>query len=339
MPIVPYLIADTFGSHIGKYSQRLKITQGKTVLQQAPLLHLKAVHIVSRGVSISSDAVEACVEQGIPIYFMTEGGHSYASLFATQLGATIKTRREQLRAYDDERAVVLAKGFVVGKITNQVEVLYYLSRKRDEDMTRALQAQAHTMMTYLPDIEALPMQSIEALREHLMGIEGITTRHYWQAVRALIPEHYGWQQRTGRGANDPINSLLNYGYGILYSEVERAIILAGLDPYAGYLHADRAGKPSLVLDAIEEFRAVVVDRVVWGLAGRQFNVEQDERGMMLEETRRRYAEHILNHLDAPVKVGDAMHPLRHLLQRQMRRIAQFLRGERRGYAPFKMPAL
>jgi CRISPR-associated protein Cas1 len=77
-----------------------------------------------------------------------------------------------------------------------------------------------------------------------------------------MPEQYDWPGREGRGAQDPLNSLLNYGYGILYGQVEQAIILAGLDPYAGFLHADRPGKPSLTLDLIEEFRQVAIDRVV-----------------------------------------------------------------------------
>lgn len=68
--IVDHLITDTFGSHIGKYSERLKVTHREGTLGEAPLLHLKSVLITSRGVSISSDAVEACCERGIPIHYL-----------------------------------------------------------------------------------------------------------------------------------------------------------------------------------------------------------------------------------------------------------------------------
>src|SRR5204862_398077 len=82
--------------------------------------------------------------------------------------------------------------------------------------------------------------------------------------------------REGRGATDPLNAALNYGYGILYAQVERALLLAGLDPYAGFLHADRPGKPSLVLDLIEEFRQAVVDRTLIGQVNRGVAFALDE---------------------------------------------------------------
>jgi CRISPR-associated protein Cas1 len=337
MPIVPYLIADTFGTHIGKYSGRLKITQGKTVLQQAPLLHLQAVHVVSRGVSISSDAIAACVEQGIPIYFLDDYGGAYASLYASRLGATVLTRREQIRAYDDKRAIVLARGFVSGKLANQARLLRYMAGHRDEASAQHLNDTAHRITTYLPDIAAVQGEHIDAIRETLMGIEGTTARLYWGAVRELVPDTYGWEKRVGRGATDAVNSLLNYGYGILYSEVERALVLSGLDPYAGFLHTDRNGKPSLVLDAIEEFRQALVDRVVWGLVGRKFKVEQDDQGRMLEDTRTRYAEHILNAMDSKVLIEGQRHTFRHLLQGQMRAITSYLRNPDTTYQPFVTP--
>lgn len=168
-----------------------------------------------------------------------------------------------------------------------------------------------------------------------MDIEGNATRLYWAAVRLILPPEYGWTKREGRGATDPINSLLNYGYGILYSQVERALVLAGLDPYAGFVHVDRPGKPSLVLDVIEEFRQACVDRVVFGLANRHFEVAQNEQGQLSEETRRSYADHILKHLESQMYYQGKRYPLRHILQMQARQLARFLRGQTATYAPFK----
>ena len=81
MSIVHDLVADQFGSHLGKYSERLKLTRGKEVLAQAPLLHLESVTISSSGVSISAEAIRACVERGIPIHFLGGSGTPYASLY------------------------------------------------------------------------------------------------------------------------------------------------------------------------------------------------------------------------------------------------------------------
>jgi CRISPR-associated protein Cas1 len=168
-----------------------------------------------------------------------------------------------------------------------------------------------------------------------MAVEGNAARRYWEAVRGVLPAEYGWQARAGRGATDPINSLLNYGYGILYGQVERALVLAGLDPYAGFVHADRPGKPSLVLDLIEEFRQAAVDRVVFGLANRRYTVEQDEQGRLSQATRKNFAEHVLDHLEADVRYEGKNRALRQAIQMQARQVAAFVRRERAAYTPFK----
>src|SRR5690606_36331468 len=119
MPIIEHLVAEEFGSHIGKYSERLKLTKGKEVLAQAPLLHLQSVVVASRGVSISADALEACCERGIPIQFIASDGEPYAAIYSPGLTGTVLTRREQLMAYQDRRGVELGIAFARGKILNQ----------------------------------------------------------------------------------------------------------------------------------------------------------------------------------------------------------------------------
>ena len=91
---------------------------------------------------------------------------------------------------------------------------------------------------------------------------------------------------------------MNYGYGFLYGQVEQAITLAGLDPYGGFLHADRPGKPSLVLDMIEEFRQTVVDRTVIGLVNKRFTIEQDEEQRLTEATRKKLIEKIRERMES-----------------------------------------
>jgi CRISPR-associated protein Cas1 len=138
-----------------------------------------------------------------------------------------------------------------------------------------------------------------------------------------------------RGAADPVNSLLNYGYGILYGQVERASVLAGMDPYAGFIHTDRPGKPSLVLDLIEEFRQVAVDRLVFGLVNRHFLVKQDDKGRLSDDTRKHFAEKVVEHLEAGVRHEGKSYPLRLVIQMQARHLAAYLRGEREHYVAFK----
>lgn len=337
MTIVKHLIADTFGSHVGKYSERLKVTQKGETLTQAPLLHLEAVSILNMGVSISADALEACCERGIPVFFVNSTGTPYASVYSAGLVGTVITRREQLRAFDDWRGIHLGLAFATGKIQNQAITLKYLAKNRsDTPEGDELRLYAAEVMDHIAWLERLQGNTVDEIRPQLLAAEGNAAKVYWQAVgRYVLPESYEWQGREGRGALDPINSLLNYGYGILYSQVERVLVLAGLDPYAGFIHVDRPGKPSLVLDLIEEFRQVAVDRVVFGLAARHFTVEQDEKGRLSEETRRQFATHILDHLESNVCYNGQRYPLCQVMQMQARQIASFVRGMEEAYQPFK----
>lgn len=337
MPVVQHLVADQYGSHIGKYSERLRVTQKGETLAQAPLLYLESVAVLNRGVSISADALEACCERGIPVHFLDAQGAPFASLYAAGLTGTVITRREQMRAYDDERGVKLGLAFAAGKIQNQATTLRYFAKTRKDTPVGEglLQASTEVAEQQARLEEFKTAAQVDAIRSQLLAVEGNAARIYWQAVRAVVPEQYGWTAREGRGAKDAINSLLNYGYGILYGTVERAIVLAGLDPFAGFVHVDRPGKPSLTLDLIEEFRQEAVDRAVVGLATRRFAVEQNEQGWLSEATRRQFAEHILGHLETAVRYNGQKHPLQQVIQMQARALASFVRSEREEYTPFK----
>lgn len=112
-------------------------------------------------------------------------------------------------------------------------------------------------------------------------------------------------------------------------------MLAGLDTYAGFLHADRPGKPSLVLDLIEEFRQCVVDRTIIGLLNKHVPLDQDDEHRLTESTRRKVAEKVLERLDASAELYEGKRQaLRFILQCQARHLASFLRGDREQYTPF-----
>ena len=343
MPIIQDLIADEFGSHIGKYSGRLKVTKKKEVLAQAPLLHLESVLISSSGVSISADAIRACTERGIPIHFLSGTGKPYASLYSAGLTGTVLTRRAQLAAYHDIRGVKLALAFAGGKVENQSRLLKYVAKYRketDAEIYKELRLLSAEVIDHMEEICTLDFVAIrdgcqiDDIRGQLLSAEGRAARKYWRAFKLLLPETLKWPGRQGRGARDPFNSALNYGYGILYSQIERALVLAGLDPYGGFIHVDRPGKPSLVLDLIEEFRSVVVDRTVLGLVNKGVAIEQDEKGFLTKSTRRKLAERILGRLESGERYEKKRHALRHIIQMQARHVATYVRGEREMYDPF-----
>lgn len=337
MPIIPHLIIDQFGVFVGKHQGRLRVIKGKEVLAEAPLLHLEQVLVTGKGIGLSADAIRACCTAGIPIHFVDGAGRPYAALYAAGLTGTVLTRREQLLAYADRRGAELALAFAHGKIANQAGFLRYTARYRaqtDPATYRQLRESADTVQSHLEELREVEGRSAEEVREQVLSVEGRAAQVYWEALGHVIPAQYGWSGRKTRGASDPINAALNYGYGILYGQVERALVLAGLDPYGGFIHADRPGKPSLVFDLIEEFRQVVVDRTIVAMANRGMSLEMDGKRRLVEGSRRAIAEKVLERLEGAERYERKRRSLRTIIQSQARHIATFVRGDRPVYKPF-----
>ncbi len=336
MAIIEHLVVDTFGAFIGKHGERLIVTKGKETLAQAPLMHLKDVTIGSVGVSISSDALKACCERGIPSYFM-DGNDHFASVHSPGLVGTVKTRRAQFAAYYDGRGAQVALTVAAAKINNQVATLKYMAKSRREtqpDLYAMLHEAAIEALAFADRLGNLADQNLDDLRNSLMAFEANAATHYWGALRAVIPPHYEWEKRVTRGATDPVNSLLNYGYAMLRNRVEQAIINAGMDSYAGFIHADRPGKHSLTFDMMEEFRSVAVDRLVVGLVNRKYLVNMID-GQLEDGVRKDYGEKVTEQFKATVRYDGARFAIEFIIQNQARRLAAFLRGEVEAYQPYK----
>lgn len=337
MAIIQHLIVDEFGAFVGKKSERLIVSKGEETLAQAPLLHLETVLIGGNGVSMSADAVRECAERGIPIHFVSKSGTPYASLYSAGLTATVQTRHAQLLARDSERGLHFVKAIAAGKIRNQANLLKYLSKNRKEKqpaLFEEIRLLAGEVLDHLAELERYAGQCIDDCRGQILSSEGRAAQKYWRGVGQLLLAELNWPGRRTQGAADPLNAALNYGYGILYSQVERALVLAGLDPYAGFLHVDRPGKPSLVFDVVEEFRQTVVDRTVIAIVNRGMALALDERGRLTDDARHTIAAAVLNRLEAVELYEGKRFALRQILQSQARHLATYLRGERTEYAAF-----
>jgi len=327
MAIIEDLVVSDYGAFLGLKGQRLRVTVPGAPPLDAPLLHLRSVHILTRSASISAAALAACCEMGIPIHFIDAVDGNYATLLSPNLTTVIETRRSQLAAYHNAIGVNVAARLGAGKIRSQAANLRYLARRQPEEIAEMLRQTALDLLAYSDQLERHEAASLDDVRAVFMGLEGQAARLYWEAIGQLFPTEYNWPGRTGRHATDPLNCLLNYGYGILYGEVQNALTIAGLEPYAGLLHTDRPGKPSLTLDLIEEFRAPVVDRTVIGLANRRYTVRFDADGRLERSFRKDFAGHILSRLNAQGVVEGKRYTLRSIIQKQARLLAAALRGE------------
>lgn len=165
-----------------------------------------------------------------------------------------------------------------------------------------------------------------------MGFEGTAGRMYWREIARMLPDELGFEGREHEGAGNAVNAALNYGYGILYSHVWGAVMNAGLEPFAGLLHVDRSGKPSLVLDLVEEFRQPVVDRAIltWLNKGGRVTVV---KGLLDGPSREAVASRVLLRLIATERHRGKQHQVRSIIQMQARLAASAVRGLRE-YRPF-----
>lgn len=329
------VLVEEFGSYLGKKSERLVIRKEKKIIQEVPLFDLEQVLITTRGVSISSDIIRECSERGVPIHFLSSTGEPYAQLFSPQLIGTIRTRREQLLAAMDQRGVMLSKLITMAKVKNQINLLKYFGKYRKEkepELYKMLESNIAKMEEVVKEIADIKGEAIDELRGTLMSLEAQAARYYWKSFADLLSPRQKFPGREHRGADDPVNSLLNYGYGMLYSQIWRSVVQAGLDPFAGFLHADRPGKPSMVLDLAEEFRVSMVDRVVLAFIGKGTEVKM-EGHRLAEKTRRQFAQRVIERWNNTERYERKKVTLRQITLMQARRLATFLRGERQ-YKPF-----
>lgn len=329
-----------WGAHIGKKSERLVLRKkGESpVVWQIPLERIHEVQLSASGVSISSDALAELADRGIRVTLLSGTGRPVAQIASPNLTASVAIRRAQLEAYSNERGLLLARSLAAGKVLNQARLLKYFAkniRSTDPPQFSQLGKRIAAMLALRRGILTGEWSTLHEARAPIMGLEGTAARHYWEAVTLLLEKHTDFPGRAHRGAADFVNSLLNYGYGMLYSTVWSAVLNAGLEPFAGFLHTDRPGKPSLVLDLTEEFRAPVVDRTVLAAVRLRQLQPANTGGPLDPETRSTLADLILKRLESKERFQGGDYQIRSILQRQARSVASFLQGRSDSYRPFR----
>jgi CRISPR-associated protein Cas1 len=321
------LFVSGFGLFIGKKSERVVVKQGKSVCAQVPLFRLQEIIVGSRGVSFSSDLIEELCERGIRLSCLTSSGRPFALVTSPMLTATVETRRAQFAAYQTERGADLCRWIVAGKLHNQEKLLRYFSKSREGDAKKSLESAAAALRRLRKSALAVEGSSADVVRGELMGLEGTGGRLYWKQIDNMLPGDLGFEGRSHQGAIDVVNAALNYGYGILTAHVWGAVMNAGLEPFAGFLHVDRSGKPSLVLDLMEEFRQPVVDRPLLAWLNKGGRLRQ-EKGLLDSASRENVASRILLRMNAVEPHRGKQHQIRSIIQMQARLAASAVRGSR-----------
>ncbi|GBC75572.1 CRISPR-associated endonuclease Cas1 1 [archaeon HR06] len=261
-------------------------------------------------------------------------------LIPSNLSGTVKSRREQYLALNDDRGLKLAKSFVYGKIHNQSILLKTLAKSRmrnDEALGKSLFNYSYEIEDKLKKIEDID-GNLNKVRIDLMNIEADAAKLYWDGVKLIIPEDFEFKGRVKPKATDPFNCILNFSYkALLFPDVWKAIIYSGLDPYAGFLHSDRSGRASLVLDLMEEFRQQAIDRFVINLiAKKKIDAKNTlEEGKLKKDLINLLIREYEEHINSEVYYKDKKEKLSNVIISQARSIARFLNGLE-DYKPFKI---
>lgn len=312
-------------AYLSKEGGTLKVSRraGREVLLQKPLIAVEEIVILGNAV-VTPALLKHCAQEGVGIHYLSPTGTYYAGLTRTP-SKNAPARVAQFKAYlEPTWKLALAQRFVLGKIRNG---LVFLRRNGAEGWERLKEAL----------LEAERAQDEEALR----GAEGRAADLYFRAFAELLPEEFAFGERSRRPPRDPANSLLSLAYTLLAKECESALLVAGLDPYVGYLHEVRYGRPSLALDLMEEFRSVLADSVVLSLLNnRRVTLEDFDDSEGFPRLRKEAWPKFLRAWEERLNER-VQHPLlrkrlayREILLAQARILVKHLLGELPRYEPF-----
>lgn len=232
--------------------------------------------ILGQGIALSTDAVKLAVTNNIDIIFSEYDGFPIGRIWHSKLGSTTKIRKKQLEASLNDIGFKWIKLWILQKIENQLNFLSDLKKHRSEKLIY-LNEKVQNIETLRNSLALLEAKTVKEVADYIRGVEGTAGRIYFETLSSLLADEYKFEGRSSRPALDPFNAFLNYAYGVLYGRVEKALIIAGVDPYVGFLHRDDYNQLSMVFDFIEQYR-IYADRVVFKLfSGKKVNQSHTDR--------------------------------------------------------------
>ncbi|MEB3787627.1 MAG: CRISPR-associated endonuclease Cas1 [Desulfurococcales archaeon] len=248
------LVLDGYGVTLAASHGALVVREKGGGKRSIPLSEVDVVLVATSGVSVTSSAMRLLTASGVEMVVLDHRGMPVSILYSSHYTRTPTTRRAQYEAYHNGLAQGIIREIARAKIWNQMCTLSQFKPRAPREVGSALAAMAEA----LEQLDEAAGGGVEEARVRAMSLEAAAARAYWSGIAAVLPGDLGFDGRD-QDAPDPVNAALNYGYGVLYGLAWRSLVLAGLDPYAGFLHVDRSGKPVLAFDYVEIFRAHAVD--------------------------------------------------------------------------------
>ena len=251
-------------SYVGKRSEHLVVSLERQEINRVPLAAVRQVVLFGH-IQISTQALETLVKLEIPVVLLTRYGRFIGALTPAPT-KNVMLRVNQYQTFSaPAKSLALAKAVVKAKIANQRTLLMRSLRAQAVDEKEVVRGSddpaAVEMARMLARVDDVSETGV------LLGIEGQAASAYFGAFGRMLHASapgspFDFQSRNRRPPRDPVNALLSFGYALLAKDVFSAVLTVGFDPYLGFYHGGKHGRPSLALDLMEEFRAVIVDSVV-----------------------------------------------------------------------------
>lgn len=324
------LYVSGYGTIIRKKGDRLEIWSKKEKVGDAKTRELSQVSLYG-GVAITTSALSELLQRNIPINYFSYGGWFYGFSHGN-CHKNIELRIKQFSiAGDDKKSLKLAQKFVNGKILNCRTIL----RRNDKDVPSEV---LRSLKKLASDAE-----TSDNFQE-LLGIEGGAAQIYFSRFNSLLKSYdqcFSFENRNRRPPKDPVNAVLSYLYGVMVKEFFVTLLATGFDPYLGFYHQPRYGRPALALDLMEEFRPIIADSITFTLFNNGELSESDfiRKGMGVTLTSDG-KKTVLNGYERRINT-EVKHPLfgykvnyRRIFEVQARLLARILQGEIEEYPPF-----
>jgi CRISPR-associated protein Cas1 len=288
--------------------------------------------VLQGNAQITTQAMRALLERGIPVTYLSGGGWFLGRVSGTDTNNVDLRVAQHRRAADPAFCLDFARRIVVSKIRNCRTMLRRNHTEPDD--------------TLLFQLKQLMRKATQAASlESLLGIEGSAARVYFQAFTGMLKTSaisgFDFERRNRRPPRDPVNALLSFVYALLTKELSITVASVGLDPLLGFYHQPRFGRPALALDLMEEFRPLVGDSVVVSaintgvVDGEDFvqvadacNLKAHARRKIVEAYERRM-DHLVAHPVFGYRVS-----YRRVLELQARLLSRVLLGELASYPVF-----
>lgn len=328
------LIVNQYGAFIGNSTKGIQVRlQGKNI-KETPSTALNHISVIGNGISISSDAIQYCMQKNIHIDFFDAKGKHYATIQTPEnYDASLITK--QAAAVYNTIGFTIARQIIDAKITNQFALLKYYGKyhkKVDKDYAIALKSLPEKYAKIKNKIKEL--QYTDDYAQQCMNIESQAAIIYWDFFQNLIDDDATFTGRERQGAKDLVNAMLNYGYALLYARVWQAVLSAHLHPNISFIHAPQNGKPTLVYDIIELFRAQAVDRVVIALLQRSEPVAI-ENDLLTEDTRKLLIANVWERINRYELYRGEHIRFVEIIARQCIAIQKYITGESKSFLPYK----